>query len=151
MESAAQQAELLEHATNQYSLIVQRVERAHFAVNKMVPPTPDTVPLSIPATFLQDVGEALGRDSKTGIQIRQYSDYPFPWRVDGGPRDDFERKALARLRRSSAIRADASARNAGLRPPRRRRRTMQCDNRGWRDFNGIKTTPLASTGSGHIR
>ena len=59
LESAAQQAELLERATNEYSLIVQRVEQAHYQVNKMVPPTPGTVPLSIPATFLHDVGEAV--------------------------------------------------------------------------------------------
>lgn len=101
LESAAQQAELLEQANNQYSLIVQRVEQAHFPVNKMVPPTPNTVPLSIPATFLHDVGEELRKDSKTGIQVRQYSDYPFPWRVDGGPHDDFEREALSRLRQSN--------------------------------------------------
>ena len=101
LESAAQQAELLEHANNQYSLIVQRVEQAHYPVNKMVPPTPNTVPLSIPATFLHDVGEELHQDSKTGIQVRQYSDYPFPWRIDGGPHDDFEREALLRLRQSN--------------------------------------------------
>ena len=92
LESAAQQAELLERATNEYSLIVQRVEQAHYQVNKMVPPTPDTVPLSIPATFLHDVGEALHRDSRTGVQVRQYSDDPFPWRTGGGPHDDFERR-----------------------------------------------------------
>jgi eukaryotic-like serine/threonine-protein kinase len=101
LESAAQQAELLEHANNQYSLIVQRVEQAHYPVNKMVPPMPDTVPLSIPATFLHDVGEELRQDSKTGIQIRQYSDYPFPWRTNGGPHDDFEREALLRLRQTN--------------------------------------------------
>jgi eukaryotic-like serine/threonine-protein kinase len=100
LESAAQQADLLEHATNQYSEIVQRVEQAHYLVNKMVPPTPDTVPLSIPATFLHDVGEELHRDSRTGIQVRQYSDYPFPWRIGGGPHDDFEREALVRLRQT---------------------------------------------------
>ena len=32
--------------------------------------------------------------------MRQYSDSPFPWRTDGGPRDDFERSALLRLRQS---------------------------------------------------
>jgi serine/threonine protein kinase len=101
LESAAQQAELLEEANNQYSLIVQRVEQAHYPVNKMVPPTPDTVPLSIPATFLHDVGEELSRDSQTGIQVRQYSDYPFPWRTNGGPHDDFEREALQHLRESN--------------------------------------------------
>ena len=58
------------------------------------------MPLSIPATFLHDVGEQLARTSKTGVKVRQYSDYPFPWRTDGGPRDDFERAALRRLRQS---------------------------------------------------
>jgi serine/threonine protein kinase len=100
LESAAQQAELLEEATKEYSRNVQRVEQAKYSVNKTVPPTPNTVPLSIPATFLHDVGEQLARTSKTGVMVRQYSDQPFPWRSDGGPRDDFERGALLRLRRS---------------------------------------------------
>jgi eukaryotic-like serine/threonine-protein kinase len=101
LESAAQQAELLEQATNQYSLIVQRVEQAHYPINKMVPPTQGTVPLSIPATFLHDVGEELHQSSTTGIEVRQYSDYPFPWRTNGGPHDDFERTALSHLRQTN--------------------------------------------------
>src|SRR4029077_1595478 len=100
LESAAQQAELLEEATKEFSRNVQRVEEAKFSVNKTVPPTPGTVPLSIPATFLHDVGEQLTKTSRTGVKVRQYSDYPFPWRTDGGPRDDFEREALLRLRQS---------------------------------------------------
>jgi len=100
LESAAQQAELLEEANNEYSRIVSRVEQAHYPINKMVPPTPGTVPLSIPATFLHDVGAQLAQNSKTGVKVRQYSDYPFPWRTDGGPRDEFEREALWRLRQS---------------------------------------------------
>jgi serine/threonine protein kinase len=100
LESAAQQAELLEEATKEYSRNVQRVQKASYAVNKTVPPTPGTVPLSIPATFLHDVGEQLGLKGRTGVKVRQFSDYPFPWRTDGGPRDEFEREALRRLRQS---------------------------------------------------
>jgi serine/threonine protein kinase len=100
LESAAQQAELLEEATKEYSRNVRRVEQANFTVNKTVPPTPGTVPLSIPATFLHDVGEQLGLSGRTGVKVRQYSDAPFPWRTDGGPRDEFEREALRRLRQS---------------------------------------------------
>jgi serine/threonine protein kinase len=100
LDSASQQAELLEEANNEYSRIVTRVEQAHFTVNKTVPPTPGTVPLSIPATFLHDVGEQLAQTSRTGVKVRQYSDLPFPWRTEGGPRDDFERTALQRLRQS---------------------------------------------------
>src|SRR5206468_2126159 len=100
LDSAAQQAELLEEATKEFSRNVRRVEKAGFTVNKMVPPTPGSVPLSIPATFLHDVGEQLGLTGRTGVKVRQYSDYPFPWRTDGGPRDEFEREALRRLRQS---------------------------------------------------
>jgi serine/threonine protein kinase len=99
LESAAQQAELLEEANKEYSRIVQRVEKANYPVNKTVPPTPGTVPLSIPATFLHDVGEQLGQTGRTGVQVHQYSDEPFPWRT-GGPRDEFERTALLRLRQT---------------------------------------------------
>jgi hypothetical protein len=42
----------------------------------------------------------LHNDSRTGIQVRQYSDNPFPWRVGGGPHDAFERAALQRLEES---------------------------------------------------
>jgi serine/threonine protein kinase len=100
LESAAQQAELLEEANKEYSRIVQRVEKADYPVNKTVPPTPGTVPLSIPATFLHDVGEQLSQTGRTGVQVRQYSDEPFPWRTSGGPRDEFERVALLRLRQT---------------------------------------------------
>ncbi|MCI0359886.1 MAG: protein kinase, partial [Planctomycetaceae bacterium] len=100
LESAAQQAELLEEATKEYSRNVQRVTKANYTVNKTVPPTPGTVPLSIPATFLHDVGEQLAQVGRSGVRVRQYSDYPFPWRTGGGPRDEFERVALVRLRQS---------------------------------------------------
>jgi serine/threonine protein kinase len=103
LESAAQQAELLEEATREYSRNVQRVVQANYPVNKTVPPTPNTVPLSIPATFLHDVGEQLARTSKTGVKVRQYSDHPFPWRTDSGPRDEFEHMALKRLRQSRGL------------------------------------------------
>ena len=100
LESAAQQAELLEEANKEYSRIVQLVENADFEVNRTVPPTPGTVPLSIPATFLHDVGAHVSQTGKTGVQVRQYSDHPFPWRKDGGPHDDFESEALRTLRLS---------------------------------------------------
>jgi hypothetical protein len=103
LESAAQQAELLEEASKEYSRIVERVVQAKYPVNKTVPPTPNTVPLSIPATFLHDVGEQLAQASKTGVKVRQFSDFPYPWRRDGGPRDDFERAALLRLRQSKGL------------------------------------------------
>ncbi|MGF1492111.1 MAG: adenylate/guanylate cyclase domain-containing protein [Microcoleaceae cyanobacterium] len=60
---------------------------------------PDTIPL--PATFLIELGERI-HDRDTGISVRLYSDFPFPWRQDtGGPQDDFEQDALAALRQDS--------------------------------------------------
>src|SRR5262249_35685187 len=57
LEGAAQPAALPWEASKEFSGTVRRVEEARFTVNKTVPPTPGTVPLSIPATFLHDVGQ----------------------------------------------------------------------------------------------
>jgi adenylate cyclase len=59
--------------------------------------TPGGIPL--PATFLIDLGTRI-REKKIGASVRLYSDYPFPWRAEeGGARDNFEKEALAYLRR----------------------------------------------------
>jgi len=44
-----------------------------------------------------ELGNRISEQS-TGMQARLYSDFPFPWRKDGGPRDDFEREAIRQLR-----------------------------------------------------
>ncbi|HJZ85763.1 MAG TPA: ATP-binding protein [Polyangia bacterium] len=54
--------------------------------------------IPLPATFTILLGERIGQHQGGG-QVRLYSDYPFPWRKDGGAHDEFERQALARLRR----------------------------------------------------
>ncbi len=56
--------------------------------------------IPLPATFTIESGERIGERSKTGMLFRLYSDYPFRSRKDGGPHDDFERVALADLRRN---------------------------------------------------
>ena len=51
--------------------------------------------IPLPATLTM----AFGREAGEGvIDSRLYSDFPFPWRLDGGPRDDFEQEALRWLR-----------------------------------------------------
>jgi signal transduction histidine kinase len=56
---------------------------------------PDAIPL--PATFSMKLGERIG-DAHSGMSVRLYSDYPFPWRKnEGGPHDPFERDALREL------------------------------------------------------
>jgi signal transduction histidine kinase len=55
--------------------------------------------IPLPATLMIDLGQRLAQ-SGASLEIRLYSDYPFPWRRDGGPRDAFEREALTALRRN---------------------------------------------------
>ena len=53
--------------------------------------------IPLPATFSMELSERISKQS-TGMPARLYSDFPFPWRKDGGPRDDFEREAIRQLR-----------------------------------------------------
>jgi PAS domain S-box-containing protein len=52
--------------------------------------------IPLPATFTMKLGERIGNKG-SGMHVRLYSNYPFPWRSDGGPHDDFEREALRHL------------------------------------------------------
>ncbi|MEZ5451661.1 MAG: response regulator [Thiothrix sp.] len=58
----------------------------------------DTLPL--PATMIMDLGKFLGEGKESAYKIRLYSDMPFPWRKDGGARDDFEKWAIGELRKN---------------------------------------------------
>jgi hypothetical protein len=44
-----------------------------------------------------ELGKRISEQS-TGMQALLYSDFPFSWRKDGGPRDEFEREAIRQLR-----------------------------------------------------
>jgi len=56
---------------------------------------PNAIPL--PATLSMLLGNRISQ-KKSGGSMRLFSDYPFPWRENGGPTDRFERTALAHLR-----------------------------------------------------
>jgi len=53
--------------------------------------------IPLPATLSLLLGNHIAAKG-TGGQPRLYSDYPFPWRQNSGPQDDFERQALQYLR-----------------------------------------------------
>ena len=55
---------------------------------------PNTIPL--PATLTIMFGQHL-TDEANNLLVRLYSQYPFPSRRNGGPQDEFEKEALARL------------------------------------------------------
>lgn len=95
VEAVMQQADLLLQANDEYSDIVKKVRDAGYGVTHDPFPERGKVPLSIPATFVHDIGTRLEKSLISGIRVRLYSNYPFPWRVaEGGPRDDYERDAL---------------------------------------------------------
>lgn len=53
--------------------------------------------IPLPATLSIELGKRIG-GAQFGAEVRLYSDYPFPWRKDGGVRDEFEKEALETLR-----------------------------------------------------
>jgi len=78
------------------SQIVERVTPQGIEVTHDYATKPGAIP--IPATFSIEFGKQVSKKD-SGMQVRLYSDHPFPFRKDGGARDDFEREALLQLRR----------------------------------------------------
>ncbi len=98
LESVTQQADLLLHANDEYSDIVKKVRDSGYQITHDPIPEKNKVPLSIPATFIHDIGLRLEKSPTSDIDVRLYSQYPFPWRIkEGGVRDQFEKDALAIL------------------------------------------------------
>jgi len=87
---------LAEVRTLYTSDVVERVRQHGIEVTHDYATRERAIPL--PATFSIELGRRLGAHG-TGMKVRLYSDYPFPWRKDGGARDAFERDALGALRR----------------------------------------------------
>ena len=57
--------------------------------------------LPFPATFMKDVAEWLG-ETDPEREYHIYSDYPFPFRPNGGSHDEFEKQALESFRAGEA-------------------------------------------------
>ena len=103
LEGAAQQAEMLEEVNNHYSAIVDGVKQQGFPVAHESPAPKGAVEMEVPARFTINLGQLLSAHGESGTQVRLYSDFPFRSRKDGGPHDDFERQALARLRQNPDV------------------------------------------------
>jgi phosphoserine phosphatase RsbU/P len=85
---------LMEFRSLYTSEVVVRAQARGIEVTHDYRTKPAAIPL--PATLSIELGRRIGMQG-SGLQVRLYSDYPFPWRVDGGPRDAFEREALRHL------------------------------------------------------
>ena len=93
---AETKAEMLEEFNHYFSDLVDGLDSKHVTLSHEYAERPGTLPL--PATFLTDGARRISERSEAGLEVRHYSDHPFPWRDDGGPHTDFERRALTRLR-----------------------------------------------------
>jgi tRNA A-37 threonylcarbamoyl transferase component Bud32 len=90
LDSARMEADMLERVNDYYSEeIVGRLDWRKITVTHEYATTPNALPL--PKSFMIDAGERISA-GRSGMQVRLYSEYP--WRADGGPKDDFERRAL---------------------------------------------------------
>jgi adenylate cyclase len=93
VESFNQAIDLYSVAAADRAKAVQGIEVTHAYLNQ-----PGAIPL--PSTFAIELGERIS-DRKDEIAVRFYSDYPFPWREEGGgAKDSFERAALDFLNRN---------------------------------------------------
>jgi hypothetical protein len=97
LEGAAQQAETLECLNDVYSEAVDRaMPKGKVLVTHDYAARKDSLPL--PATLTIDLGKTISERSESGMRVRLYSDYPWKFRKDREPPDEFELEALRRLR-----------------------------------------------------
>jgi hypothetical protein len=96
LEGAAQQAETLDELFRYYSRVSTHLRESGIEGDhdwegrrSVMPP---------PATMTIELSQQITARSETGMQVRLYSDHPFRYRRDGGPRDEFEWQALNSLR-----------------------------------------------------
>ncbi|MCH8342361.1 MAG: response regulator [Planctomycetes bacterium] len=89
---------LAEFRTLYTSEVVVRVQGHGVEVTHDYATKEGAIPL--PATLSMLLGERIG-EASSGASVRLFSDYPFPWRTNGGPQDDFERQAIDQLRQNA--------------------------------------------------
>lgn len=95
LDSASQYADMLEVVNEFYSSqVVEKVGNHDVEVTADFAARENAIPL--PATLLTEL-LARSEESGSGMHGRHYSGFPYPFRQDGGPRDEFEVDALAAL------------------------------------------------------
>ena len=92
-------ANVLNHTRSLYSNEVESkvVKDDDMTVSHIYADLDKTIPIA--ATLLIDLGSQI-TEKNSGIEVRLFSDYPFPNRPDGGPHDEFEQEALQHLRQN---------------------------------------------------
>jgi adenylate cyclase len=96
MQNSALYAGALQQARTFYSesVVAKLGDREDVVVDYDHLHQPDTIPL--PATFLIELGDRI-RSDRADVSVRLFSNFPFPFRQNGGPQDEFEAEALTYL------------------------------------------------------
>ena len=92
LDSARMEADMMEQTNEYYSDLLTRLDTRDIAVTHEYAMRRNALPL--PATFTIDSAQRMSQGDK-GLQFRLYSQFPF--RANGGPKDEFQREALAIL------------------------------------------------------
>ena len=98
LDSARMESQMLDEMNAFYSELVDRLDGRVVPITDAYLTTHGALPL--PATFTIDAGERISK-AESGMQVRLYS--RFPWRPNGGPKDEFERKAIDVLERNPRL------------------------------------------------
>src|SRR5262245_21768834 len=93
LEAARAEAAMLDENWRFYSERVDALNYQKTKVRFSEHYAKDDTAMPLPATYAIDVAERISRNNPN-VQARIYSHYPWPGRQDGGPRDDFEHRAL---------------------------------------------------------
>ena len=96
LQGAALEADILQQVQDFYSKVVVDSLKDEVQVTHRYTLIKGAIP--VPASFTIDLGEHIRKSQTTAMFVRLYSDYPFRYRNDGGPQDEFEQLALAYLR-----------------------------------------------------
>ncbi|MFV1998513.1 MAG: protein kinase [Acidiferrobacterales bacterium] len=96
LQGAALEADILQQVQDFYSKVVVDSIKDEVPVTHRYAVIEGAIP--VPASFTIDLGEHIRKSQTTAMFVRLYSDYPFRYRNDGGPQDEFEQLALAHLR-----------------------------------------------------
>jgi serine/threonine protein kinase len=93
LESARQQTKMLDETWRFYSQEIEDInpKEANIAITENYKSVHPALPL--PATFAIDLAARISQRSP-GAEVRVYSRYPWPGRLDGGPQDRFDEEAL---------------------------------------------------------
>lgn len=94
LESVRLQSRAIEHFNTLYSEGAANLDTADVGTTEEF--KQGHKPTLFPASFTIEAGRRMALDG-SGMQVSLFSEYPFPWRSDGGPRDTFQRDAIAAL------------------------------------------------------